>query len=136
MSAGLGFTRTVAQISPCQFTAFDRPFWAHYSRSNCRTANTCANLLKVWSALCGFITHLGVEPTNDADEQALRGILLKRKTSGPTRSRRRDDFLACRFTAYETCRRQGRDLIDYLHGAVVAWINKTALPSLIPQPKG
>ena len=105
-------------------------------KSCSRTANTCANLLKVWPALWGFVTHPGVEPTNNAAEQALRAIVLKRKISGPTRSRRGDEFIACGFTAYETCRRQGRDLIDYLHGAIVAWIDKTAPPSLMPQPTG
>ena len=99
-----------------------------------RTANTCANVLKLWPALWGFITNPGVQPTNNAAEQALRGIVLKRKISGPTRSRRGDQFIAHGFTAYESCRRQGRDFIDYMRGAVIAWIDKTAHPSLVPAP--
>ena len=101
-----------------------------------RTANTCANLLKLWPALWGFITHPGVEPTNNAAEQALRAIVLKRKISGPTRSRRGDEFIARGFSAYESCRRQGHDLLDYLHRAVTAWIDKATPPSLLPQPSG
>ena len=97
-----------------------------------RTANTCANLIKIWPALWGFITHPGVEPTNNAAEQALRTIVLKRKISGPTRSRRGDQFIARGFSAFETCRRQRRDLLDYLHGAVIAWIDKATPPSLLP----
>ena len=97
-----------------------------------RTANTCANLIKIWPALWGFVTHPGVEPTNNAAEQALRTIVLKRKISGPTRSRRGDQFIARGFSAFETCRRQGRDLMGYLHGAVIAWIDKTPPPSLLP----
>lgn len=93
-----------------------------------RTANTCANLLKLWPALWGFlwgfITHPGVEPTNNATEQALRGIVFKRKISAPTRSRRGDEFIARGFSVHETCRRQGLDLWAYLHRAVVAWIDK------------
>ena len=96
-----------------------------------RTANTCTNLLKLWPALWGFITHPGVAPTNNAAEQALRTIVLKRKISGPTRSRRGDEFIARGFSAFETCRRQGRDLMGYLHGAVIAWIDKTSPPSLL-----
>ena len=99
-----------------------------------RTANTCANLLKLWPALWTFTTTPGVEPTNNAAEQALRAVVLKRKISGPTRSRRGDEFIARGFSVYETCRRQGRDLLDYLHGAVTAWIDKTMPPSLVPQP--
>lgn len=97
-----------------------------------RTANTCANLLKLWPALWGFIDHPGVEPTNNAAEQALRTLVLKRKISGPTRSRRGDEFISRGYSAMESCRRQGRDLLDYLHGTVIAWIDKTAPPSLVP----
>jgi hypothetical protein len=78
-----------------------------------------------------LIDHPGVEPTNNAAEQALRTLVLKRKISGPTRSRRGDEFIARGYSAMETCRRQGRDLLDYLHGAVIAWIDKTAPPSLL-----
>lgn len=101
-----------------------------------RTAKTCANLLRLWPALWGFITHPGVEPTNNAAEQALRSMVLKRKISGPTRSRRGDEFIANGFSAHESCRRQGRDLLDYLQGAITAWIDKTTPPSLMPQPTG
>ena len=79
-----------------------------------------------------FLGHQQVEPTNNAAEQALRGIVLKRKISGPTRSRRGDEFIARGFSALESCRRQGRDLLDYLHHAVTAWIDQTVPPSLVP----
>jgi transposase len=97
-----------------------------------RTAATCANLLALWPAPWGFLTHPGVEPTNDAAEQALRAIVVKRKISGLTRSRRGDEFLARGFSAMESCRRQGRNLLDYLHQTVVAWIDKAPAPSLVP----
>lgn len=97
-----------------------------------RTSNTCANVLKLWPALWGFIEHAGVEPTNNAAEQALRGIVLKRKISGPTRSRRGDEFIARGFSVHETCRRQGVQMWAYLHRAVVAWIDGAAHPSLVP----
>lgn len=103
------------------------------AQSRCsRTANTCANILKSWAALWTFLDHPEVEPTNNAAEQALRAIVLKRKISGPTRSRRGDDFIARGYTAMLSCQRQGRDLLDYLHHAVLAWIDKTAPPSLLP----
>jgi transposase len=97
-----------------------------------RSANTCANLIKLWPAMWTFLKHAGVEPTNNAAEQALRGIVLKRKISGPTRSRRGDEFIARGFSVMESCRRQGRDLLDYLHQSVVAWIDQTTPPSLVP----
>lgn len=68
--------------------------------------------------------------------EALRGIVLKRKISGPTRSRRGDEFIARGFSAHESCRRQGLDLWAYLHRAVIAWIDKATPPSLMPAPTG
>ena len=99
-----------------------------------RTAATCANVLALWPALWGFITHPGVEPTNNAAEQALRAIVVKRKISGPTRSRRGDEFIARGFSALESCRRQARDLLDYLQRAVIAWIDEAPAPSLVSAP--
>jgi transposase len=99
-----------------------------------RTAATCANLLKSQASLWTFLRDPRVEPTNNDAERALRSIVIKRKISGPTRSRRGDEFIARAFTAHETCRRQGRDLWDFLHQAVAAWIDKAAPPSLLPQP--
>lgn len=99
-----------------------------------RTANTCGNVLKLWPALWSFTTNDKLAPTNNAAEQALRSLVLKRKISGPTRSLRGDQFLARGFTAHETCLRQGRDLWEFMHQAVHAFIAKTAPPSLMPQP--
>lgn len=97
-----------------------------------RTANTCANLLKLWPALWTFLGNKAVPPTNNDAERALRALVLKRKISGPTRSKRGDQFLARGFSVYETCRRQGRDLWSYMHQAVVAWIDNDTPPSLVP----
>ena len=98
-----------------------------------RTANTCANIIKLWPALWTFTTHDALVPTNNAAEQALRSLVLKRKISGPTRSLRGDQFLARGYTVHETCLRQGVDLWDFMHKAVHAFIAKTAPPSLMPR---
>lgn len=105
-------------------------------QSGCsRTANTCANIIKLWPALWNFTTNTALVPTNNAAEQALRSIVLKRKISGPTRSLRGDQFLSRGFTVHETCLRQGVDLWNYMHNAVVAWIDRTVPPSLLPPPR-
>jgi transposase len=123
---------TPAQVEPLQ-RRIHLALTSGAQQPHChRTANTCANLLKLWPALWTFVTVPGVQPTNNAAEQALRGVVLKRKISGPTRSRRGDEFLARGFSAYESCRRQGRDLLDYLHHTVVAWVDNTTPPSLLP----
>ncbi|WP_422190430.1 IS66 family transposase [Aquabacterium sp.] len=80
-----------------------------------------------------FADNPTVPPTNNDAERAIRGIVLKRKISGPTRSRRGDEFIARGFSVLESCRRQGRDVIAYMHQAVIAWIDGSAHPRLVPQ---
>jgi len=99
-----------------------------------RTAATCKNLLKSLPSLWTFLRDPRVQPTNNDAERALRQLVLKRKISGPTRSRRGDEFIARGFSVHETCRRQGRNLWDFMHQAVTAWIDKTAAPSMMPPP--
>jgi transposase len=126
--------KPAAQFEPLQ-RRIERALIRGRDQTLCRrTAATCANLLKSQASLWTFLRDPRVEPTNNDAERALRAIVIKRKISGPTRSRRGDDFIARAFTAQETCRRQGRDLWDFLHQAVTAWIDKSAPPSLLPQP--
>ena len=99
-----------------------------------RTANTCANILKLWPALWTFTANPALVPTNNAAEQALRSLVLKRKISGPTRSLRGDHFLSRGFSVHETCLRQGVDLWDFMHKAMIASIANTPAPSLMPRP--
>lgn len=44
-----------------------------------RTANTCANLLRMWLALWTFLRNPLVPPTNNAAERALRDYVIQRK---------------------------------------------------------
>ena len=99
-----------------------------------RTAKTCTNILKLWPALWTFTTNAAPSPTNNAAEQALRSIVLKRKISGPTRSLRGDQFLSRGFSTHETCLRQGVDLWKFMHAAVFASLANTTPPSLLPRP--
>jgi transposase len=127
--------KSAAQFEPLQ-RRVERALRQGSEQTACRrTAATCKNLLKSLPSLWTFLRDSRVQPTNNDAERALRQIVLKRKISGPTRSRRGDEFIARAFTAHETCRRQGRDLWDFMHQAVTAWIDKTAAPSLMPQPE-
>jgi transposase len=51
-----------------------------------------------------IITHPEVEPTNNDAERAIRPLVLKRKISGPSRSRRGELFIAHTFSVMESCR--------------------------------
>ena len=54
------------------------------AQSQCsRTANTCANILQLWPALWTFTTNPNLAPTNNAAEQALRGIVLPKFDTCP-----------------------------------------------------
>ena len=97
-----------------------------------RTALTCANVLKLWPALWTFLSDPAVPPTNNAAEQALRTIVLKRKISGLTRSRRGEEFIARGYTVVESCKRQGRDALAYLRQAMQAHFVGSAAPPLVP----
>jgi transposase len=46
-----------------------------------KTVRTCRRLLKVEPALWTFVSTVGVEPTNNAAERALRPAVIWRKTS-------------------------------------------------------
>ena len=97
-----------------------------------RTAATCGQLLRAWPSLWTFLRRTDVAPTNNDAERALRAVVLKRKISGPSRSRRGEDFIARGFSVVESCRRQGRDALDYMVQAVTAWLHKAPAPSLVP----
>ncbi|MET3605719.1 hypothetical protein ABIC99_003552, partial [Sphaerotilus sulfidivorans] len=52
--------------------------------------------------------------------------------SGPTRSMRGQQFVARGLSAMESCRRQGRDLRDWMEQALRAWLGSGPVPSLLP----
>ena len=97
-----------------------------------RTQATCAELLKLEPALWSFLQRPDVPPTNNASERAIRNIVLKRKISGPTRSRRGDDFIARGYTVLETCKRQGRNVLGFMNEAIGSWLGNGPAPSLLP----
>jgi transposase len=122
---------TTAQMEPVQ-RRLRRALERGVAGACKRTALTCANVLKLWPALWTFLGDAAVPPTNNAAEQALRTIVLKRKISGLTRSRRGEEFIARGYTVVESCRRQGRDALEYLRQAMQAHFAGSLAPSLVP----
>jgi transposase len=74
----------------------------------------------------------GVEPTNNAAERALRHGVFWRKMSFGTDSARGSRFVEGILTVVESCRQQGRNLLNYLLDAVTAGRHGTAPPSILP----
>jgi transposase len=98
-----------------------------------RTANTCANLIKMWSALWTFVHNPLVAPTNNAAEQALRGWVIKRKLSYFTRSGRGMRFWETIMSTVQTCTMQGKSTFEFVGEAMHTWLAGRSPPSLVPE---
>src|SRR5471030_1045500 len=98
---------------------------------NALTHNFCKELVEHGKHLWTFIDVEGVEPTNNAAEQALRHAVIWRKLSFGTQSRSGSQFVERMLTVIETCRRQRRNVYSWLVEAVQAQLNKQPAPSLM-----
>jgi transposase len=76
--------------------------------------------------------HEGVGPTNNTSERALRHPVQWRRTCFGTQSAAGSRFVERILTTAETCRRQGRNLLEFLTQAVTALRHGLAAPSLLP----
>ena len=88
------------------------------------------NLVKIWPALWTFVTHDGVEPTNNAAERSLRGPVIHRKLSHGTRTDDGERFIERALSASITCRLQKRSLFAYLTDLLTAHARGDPLPTL------
>ena len=99
-----------------------------------KTANFCTALLKLWPALWTFVTVPGVEPTNNAAEQALRPAVLWRKGRFGTQSAAGNHFVERLLSVAATCKQQDRSLLTYLTAVCTAAQAGYPVPSLLPAP--
>jgi transposase len=98
-----------------------------------KTANTCRQILRVEAALWTFVHVDGVEPTNNEAERTIRPAVMWRKTSFGADSERGARFVERILTTAATCRRQGRDVVEFLTQTILAHRSGTLTPSLLPQ---
>jgi hypothetical protein len=73
---------------------------------------------------------VGVEPTNNPAERALRGPIIHRKLSHGTRSTDGERFAERVLSAATTCRLQHRSLFTYLRELIAAHTRGDPLPLL------
>ena len=100
---------------------------------NCRhskTSGMCQELLQHRAWLWTFLSHAGVEPTNNASERALRPAVIWRKLSFGTQSASGSRFVETLLSVIETCRRQGRDAFAFVANAIKAHFHHRA-PSIL-----
>ena len=79
-----------------------------------------------------FLDHPEIPPDNNLAERALRLAVTKRKVSGGSRSMARFQDTANLLSVIQTCRFQGRSVIDFFTQALMASAGFIDRPSLIP----
>lgn len=79
-----------------------------------------------------FLDHPEVPPDNNLAERSLRLAVTKRKVSGGSRSLERFRDTANLLTVVQTCRRQGRSVLNFFEQALKASAAHADCPSLIP----
>ena len=97
-----------------------------------KTVRTCEQLLKIEPALWTFVTVPGVEPTNNAAEQALRQAVIWRRTSFGSQSLAGSQFVARLLSVVTSLKAQQRDVWDFLTLVCQAARFDLPMPSLIP----
>jgi len=83
-----------------------------------RVAKFCENLVMLESALWTFVSHRGVEPTNNYIERLLRRAVLWRRRSFGCNSPAGCRFVERILTVVQTCRLHGKNSLEYLCDAV------------------
>jgi transposase len=126
--------KTAVQYEPIQRRI--KALLAQARLSGCkRTARTAGNLLSQWDTLWLFTTRADVEPTNNAAERAIRTLVLKRKISGPARSRRGLEFVARGYSVVQSCVLQGRSALGLITDSVRYWMGQAVAPTCLrPAP--
>lgn len=95
-----------------------------------RLSGSCADILAHREALWTFVTHEGVDPTNNHAERELRAFVLWRKNSYGCQSERGLRFAERVMTVVHTARKQGVNVLDFLTRTLTAHHDKTTPPAL------
>jgi transposase len=98
-----------------------------------KTAATCRDLIAQERKLWAFVWREGIEPTNNAAERALRHAVLWRKGSGGTDSSQGSRFVERVLSVRETCRQQGRGLLEYVAACCRAHLEGRQASTLLPE---
>jgi len=78
-----------------------------------------------------FTRTPGLEPTNNAAEQAIRYVVIDRRVTQGTRSERGRNWCQRIWTTIATCRQQGHDLLSFLERSYLALLIDTPPPLLL-----
>jgi transposase len=98
---------------------------------NKRCRGMARNLLKTWPALWTFAAQVGVQPTNNHAERALRHAVIYRKLSLGSQSENGELRISRLLSAHTTCRLQRRSLFAYLSELFAAQARGDPVPLLV-----
>jgi transposase len=98
-------------------------------------ANLAARMEKFGASYFQFITTPGVQPTNNAAEQAIRFVVIDRHITQGTRGDTGQRWCERVWTVIATCAQQGRSVWEYLQASVQAYFTGEQGPSLLPATK-
>jgi transposase len=98
-----------------------------------RLSGACEDILAHRDALWTFVTHEGVQPTNNHAELELRGFVMWRKRSFGTQSERGERFAERMMTVVHTTRKQGKAVLDFLVQTITAHLEGTTAPRLLSE---
>ena len=101
--------------------------------NNSDVRGTCRELYEHCRWLWTFLSHEGVEPTNNVGERLLRHAVIWRKLSFGTQSAAGSRFVETMLTVIETCRQQRRNVFTFVTAAVEAHLVHQPAPSLFPR---
>lgn len=128
------------ELKRATFQAYMRPLrrrvegllWEGRTNTDEKTAGTCRKMWDLREAFWTFVRIEGVEPTNNAAEQALRFGVVWRKMCYGTKSKAGSEFVARILTTHATLRQQGRTMYAFLRAACQAHRTGVTPPSLVP----
>jgi len=78
-----------------------------------------------------FLTEPGVEPTNNGSEREIRHVVIDRKITQGTRGDSGIRWCEHIWSIIATCKKQNRDVFEFIHQSVLAHWNKKRLPALL-----
>lgn len=115
----LSWEELVCQMEPIR-AGFKAQLEAGCELSDLRVQSFSVALLEVESCLWLFSQIVGLEPTNNNAERALRPAVIWRKTCFGSQSEGGERFVERVLTVEACCRQQSRNFVDYLKAALEA----------------
>jgi transposase len=96
-----------------------------------RLSGSCADILAHRDALWTYVTHEGVDPTNNHAERELRAFVLWRRRSFGSQSERGERFAERVMTVAHTARKRGIGVLDFMVACCSASMRGTTPPMLL-----